>query len=591
MIKRATRLRWRRRARSTKQKAGDLGANADQKIDKFVFRKLDSIIGVRRFVISWIMLLVFLMGGLVVQTRALSRFYQTLEPGHGGIYSEGIVGSFTNANPIYASSASDQTVARLIFSGLMRYDNNGKLVGDLAETVESDDVGKVYTVKLKHGVKWHDGENFDASDVVFTYKTIQTPDARSTLLQNWQDVEIEAIDEFTVKFTLPSTVASFPHSLITGIIPEHILGRFDVEELRGATFNTARPIGTGLFMWDGVQVTGDEDTREEQIGLVAYKDSHIKKPNLERFVVRAFRTEKRLLEVFQGGDLSGIGGLQSAPGELDAKFREYNIPLNQQVMAFFKSSNDVLKDKNVRVALTIGTSRVSATENLGYPVKYVDSPFLKDQFTYDPEIVQPDFNQEKAKNILDKAGWTMGPDGIREKDDLKLSFKLYSQTDSELGKVAQSLQQQWRELGANVEIILEPKQDLNATTASHSYDALLIAIELGTDPDVYAYWHSTQADPRSNNRLNLSEFKSDIADASLEAGRSRVNKDQRKEKYEPFLKEWVDQAPAVGLYQPRYYYVTKTKLFGFDPLSFNTPVDRFANIENWSVSQERVDIY
>ena len=93
--------------------------------------------------------------------RSLSQEYQATVPVEGGIYTEGVLGAFTNANPIYAASAADNTVSKLVFSGLLKYDQSNKLVGDLAESYVSDESGAVHTVVLKENVKWHDGQRVD----------------------------------------------------------------------------------------------------------------------------------------------------------------------------------------------------------------------------------------------------------------------------------------------------------------------------------------------------------------------------------------------------------------------------------------------
>src|SRR5690606_16939246 len=145
----------------------------------------------------WMFLLVLLSGGVIAQTRGLSRFYQQLAPAPGGTYTEGIIGAFTNANPIYATGPVDTAVSRLVFSGLMQYDSYNNLVGDIATRLESNLQASVYTAHLRDDVYWQDGEKLTADDVVFTYQTIQNPDAKSPLLPNWQSVKIEAKDDKT----------------------------------------------------------------------------------------------------------------------------------------------------------------------------------------------------------------------------------------------------------------------------------------------------------------------------------------------------------------------------------------------------------
>ena len=154
--------------------------------------------------------------------------------------------------------------------------------------------------------------------------------------------------------------------------------------------------------------------------------------------------------------------------------------------------------------------------------------------------------------------------------------------------VSRQLQQAWAELGIKIEVVLQDDQDIQASVDGRSYDVLLSAISLGLDPDAYAFWHSSQADPRSVGRLNFSDYKSDAADKSLENGRSRVDEALRSAKYKPFLQAWKTDNPALALYQPRFLYITRGDLFGYNPKSVNTSTDRLNNVHEWMIRQANV---
>jgi len=158
-----------------------------------------------------------------------------LRPVPGGMYSEGLVGSFTNANPLYAAGAADTAVSRLIFSGLFKHDSNNQLVSDLANSWSVDQKQTRYVVTLKRDIRWHDGRPFTADDVVFTYQTIQNPDARSALYSNWQGIKVIKQDAFVVSFDLPNAMSSFPHALTNGIVPKHLLKSIPAYELRSVS--------------------------------------------------------------------------------------------------------------------------------------------------------------------------------------------------------------------------------------------------------------------------------------------------------------------------------------------------------------------
>lgn len=592
MIERNTQLRWRRLFRKRKRQVEDIGVQAEEQVERLFFRRLNRLVNVRRFMVTWIALVVLLVAGLIVQTRQLSSYYQQLSPVAGGTFTEGIIGTYTNANPLYATDAVDAAVSRLMFSGLMKYDANNRLVGDLADSIEVDSRELTYTIRLKPNIRWHDGQPLTADDVVFTYQTIQNADAKSPLFSSWQKVQIAAVDPQTVTFTLPSSLSSFPNSLTNGIVPKHLLKDVPGGQLRSIRFNSVEPVGSGPFKLEQVNVTGvSPETRAEQVAMKAYENYHGEVPKLQRFVIRSYKNEMLLFQALENQELDSASGLMGAGDRLNemTTLNQYNIPLTGQVMVFLKTTNEVLNDTKVRQALVKSVKQNDITAGIGYPVVASRSPFLKSHVGYNPAILQLPTNIDEAKKLLDEAGWKQTGNDVRTKDGKKLQFNLYAQNRTEYAYVTQQLQAGWREIGVQAEVFLQPDNDLQTTVANHSYDALLYGISLGTDPDVYAYWHSSQADVRSLNRLNFSEYSSTAVDRSLEAGRSRSDEALRAVKYKPFLESWRNDAPAFSLYQPRYFYVTRGVISGFESKEMNTATDRYANVEQWMVRQAKTN--
>jgi peptide/nickel transport system substrate-binding protein len=589
---RTTKLRWRRKFRRRKEQVATMSVQAEEKLDKHFIRRMNKLVNVKRFVITWLLLVILLGAGIVVQVRALSNNYQKRVPAPGGIYTEGVIGSFTNANPIYASGAVDSAVSRLIFPGLLKFDSTNKLVGDIAYEWTVDDKEINYTVKLKDNVYWHDGKKLTAKDVAFTYATIQNPDTKSPLLSGWQGIKVTAQDDLTVVFTLPRPLASFTTSLTNGIIPKHLLDGISPAQLRSSVFNTANPVGTGPFKFDAVEVKGDTlDDRREQVGMIANDQYFMGRPQMDRFIISTFRDEQALVESYKKGELDAMVGLESTPETIDSKTQkyEYSIPITGEIVVFFRNSNEILQDKKVRQALVKATNTNEIVTGLGYPVIVARSPLLKQHLGYDGSITQFPQNVAEANQLLDSTGWVKGEDGIRTKDKLKLSLKLYARSTSEYAFITQVLQKQWRAVGVNAEVIMQPSADLQTTVAFHNYDVLVYGISLGTDPDVLPYWHGSQGDIRSGSRLNFSEYKNPTADRALETARSKFDPGTRTAQYRTFLQVWRDDAPAIVLYQPRFLYITRTQVNGFDASSLNGGEDRFSNVHKWTIKTTKVN--
>ena len=593
MVNRASRLRLRRNLKQRKTKVEQVSKTAEKNIDKHFFRRLNKFFSVRRFVFGWVLLLVLLSTGVIIQSRALSGFYQDLNPVAGGTFVEGQAGSFTNANPIYASSPVDKTVSKLVFSSLMQYNSDNELVGDVAKSMEVDKSAVNYTLKLRDDVYWHDGQKLTAKDVVFTFNTIQDADAKSPLRPIWQKVKIAYKNDYEVKITLPHSLSSFPQSLTTGLIPEHLLSNIPASRLRSVAFNTASPVGSGPFKWRNIEVTGDQpEDRQEKIGLSRNAGYYKGAPLIEKFIVRSFHNNEDLLNSYQNNELTGVVGIDKI---LDNKVtsdssQEFNMPLMAQVSVFLKNSNPILKDAKVRQGLIHATDTNAVISRLGFPVVKSDSILLKNHVGYDPKIIQRKFDIAKANKLLDQAGWKKrNSEGVRTKGGQELAFRLFSKDIPDYRAVADELQSQWQQVGAKLDVVLQSEEDLQSVIAFHNYDILLYGISLGNDPDVYAYWHSTQADATSSTRLNFAEYKSEIVDQALEGGRSRTDPKVRAIKYQPMLTSYSDDAPAISLYQPRLLYLTSRKVFNFHAGMIPVATDRFSNVENWAIRQELVN--
>ena len=591
MINRNTRLRWRRKFRSRRQQVEDISVHAEVQLEKHFFKRLTRLFVVRRFVSGWILLLILLAGIVSIQLQSLGGYYQELRPVPGGTYTEGMIGTFTNASPLYATGLVDTTVSRLIFSGLLKYDASNRLVGDLAESWQVTEAGKLYTVKLRQNLKWHDNTALTADDVVFTFQTIKNPDAKSPLFRAWQEVSVKAVDTSTVTFTLPNTLAPFLYGLTTGIVPKHKLDSIPPAQLRSASFNTASPIGAGPFSWEAIETIGDGgETNQQNIGLKAFDNYHNGKPKLQRFVIKTFSGQERLVSSFQSRSLNGLVGMDRTPDVLlgEDDIGERSIPLTAETLVFLRTDSPILKDVKVRQALIQSVDVPSIIKGLSYPAIVSDEPLLHGQLGYNYDLRQLPTNIAQANKLLDEAGWKrQANDQTRTNDKHKLSLKLFASNNPDYAYITQRIQKAWQALGVQVQVTLPNDDELQPVVTGREYDALIYGVSIGTDPDVFAYWHSSQAHPNAPSRLNLSNYKSATADRALEGGRTRLEPDLRTAKYIPFLQSWRNDVPAIALYQPRFLYITRGQLFGFEPKVINSAADRFNNVENWMIRQDQ----
>lgn len=589
---RLIRLRFRRHIRRSQKQVEELGTQAEKQLEQHFFSRFDKLLPIRRFLIGWIGLLVLLCGSVIAQNLSLSTYYQTLRNIPGGIYNEGVLGSFTNANPIYATSEADTTVSKLVFASLFTAGDNGKLVPELASSYNVNTQGNIYTVYLKPNLKWQDGQPLTSSDVVFTYHLIQNPNALSPLQSSWEGINVSADGPLKIVFSLPDPLASFPYSLTNGIVPKHILQNIPAADLRSADFNTIHMIGAGPFSLQAIQVSsnGNPQQNEEKIALVPFGGFEGGKPKLDKFIVNIYASQQELTDAFSSGQLTAMEAVNPPPKSVQDKrgVIANSLILRAAQMVFFKTSSGVLSDQQVRQALIMGADVPAIINKLGYDTPEVREPLLVGQLAYNPAYAQASFNLAAAKDMLTKDGWTLGSNGLRSKAGHNLAFTLTVASNSEDQLVASLLQKQWEALG--VQVSLEYLNSVNFQNALnyHNYDAVLNGISIGIDPDVFVYWASSQASITATNDLNFSEYRDPTADSSLEAGRTRLNPELRTIEYQPFLQAWQQNAPALGLYQPRLLYLTNGYVNGLQPGPLVNSADRFNNVQNWEIREAKV---
>lgn len=565
--------------------AVDLQNQSTQHVKKHVLHRASRIVGVRRFMASWLLLVSLLCiatGATLLQIYSQSR---ASAPVDGGTYTEGLIGTINNLNPLFTSGTVDESISKLLFNGLFRYDTSGTLVADTAKDMQVDESRKIYTINLRSDVRWHDGQPLKADDVVFTINAIQDPATRSTLFASWQGVKVSAVTDSQVRFELPAPFAPFPNALTVPILPKHALEDYKLDRLRTANFNTS-PIGTGPFTFSALRNVG---SKEQQIELNRNKNYFRGAPKLDRFVIHTYPDDELLAQALKEREITAAVDLKADTVESFAKdtsIRPTDIPLNSGVFAFFKTSQPVLADANIRSALAQAIDRQAILQVFKSRYAPLKTPLLPSQLGFDGAF-QQQTNIAEAEKKLDAAGWVKQANGMRAKDGQPLEFGLTTVNTAQYSATASELQKQWMKIGVSIKPqLLTPEQLQQNALAGHAYDILLYGISIGYDPDVYAYWHSSQA--RAGG-LNFSEWKSGRADASLEVARTRLEPVLRQARYKTFLDEWAKSTPAVALYQPRVNYAYHQNARGFVAFPSTSAAERLTNVEDWTVNTKSVD--
>ena len=556
---------------------------------RFILRRIENVRLVMTEIMIWLAAIALLIAGLGIQYSWNSQGSKKDGAKSGGVYVEGVIGNISTLNPLLAASEPEQAVSRLLFSSLYNYDVTGALHTDLAESMTVKD-DKVYTIKLRNAV-WHDGKKLTAEDVVYTINLIKNPQVRSPLRVNWLDISARAIDDSTVEFMLPAVYAGFSHALTFPVIPKHILQSVSPSSMREADFSS-NPVGSGPFAVKRVQ-TSESTSSTDVVRMEPNTRYYGAVSTLSRLELRSYGNESLLVKAVNSGEVSAASGLSLSAAD-NIKSKQYSTKhwlLNKGVYLLMNNRSQTLQDARVRQALRYATDTSSIRATVGDNVARLDTPILQSQIAQKLPAA-PDYSLDKAKALLKEAGWTYNQGQWKGKDGRPLAVAVTTSSGrDEYKKIVDALKQQWSKLGVDVQL---REIDTSSTTTSfvqsvlqpRDYDALLYELELGADPDVFAYWHSSQA---SASGYNFANYSNRTVDNDLVGGRSRTNSALRAAKYIQFVNQWLNDAPAIGLYQSVGSYVLNNGASIVEPRgSLNTMNDRYADVTTWSTGRASV---
>ena len=535
--------------------------------------RLTHISNIRLLILEWTLLVSALVLLAVAQAFWFANSYAEDTFTEGGSYTEATIGEVGSMNPLFATTDSEKVLSRLMFATLSTIDYSGHPGIGLASAIRPDESGKVWTVTLREGLKWSDGEPITSDDVAFTAELIKNPRVDSIYDSGLANVKITKGAEGEIVFTLPTPYADFVSALNFPILPKHILGDSDPQTLNENNFSKA-PVTSGAFTFNALQTTSKND--ETIYYLSANPDYYLGRPLLNSFAVHTYSDKDAIASALNAGTVTATAELTEADREkvFSGQFIEKNSSLNSGAFVFFNTKNAGMKDPALRLAIRQGINLEKIRERAPEAVP-LDYPLLPSQIQIDkyPELPAYDLSSAKAK-INELTGGQFG------------TLELATVNTGYLPAITDALAEELHELGFEVHVSkYEENQDFISNVISmRSYDILVYEVELGADPDLLPYYHSSQA---SNGGLNLSNYRNFLVDDLLLAARDTLDETLRTRKYESFLEYWVNDTPAIGLYRPNltYYYNRNVRTFS-NNVRLVTALDRFSDITNWATTKQ-----
>ena len=492
----------------------------------------------------------------------------------------GIVAPNGVFNPLFEESAYDADINDAMWAPLLEVGYDGLMVSGIAEMPEVSEDGKKYTFTLKEGVKWQDGTPITSEDIEFTFKVLMDKtytgrfERENLDVVGWKDYRdgvtdyiagFEIIDYRTFSITLNSANGKNIYYFNVKPLAKHIYG---VDYVQGNAKDLEKyhrtPFGNGAYKFvsykDG-----------EEVVLVANENYYKGKPKIENLIFRVVNETNQLL-LLQNGDIDVIRQGMSVTDEnlqLLEQLGFANAIITENLGYGYIAINhkeEILQDVNVRKALAYGLDRQSVVEAaFGGQANVIDIPQSTVSWAYpdDEDFVKYPYDPEKAKQLLEEAGWKVGSDGIREKDGVKLSLKfLASSPNSVNDALVPIMIQNYKDIGIEVkaeqmEFRTLIEKQTEAKEGKFSYHLAFLAWALTPDPDSSSVFGT---DGSSNKTL----YSNPVVDELLKNALNEMDQDKRRELYNELYKELSDDLPYIFLYQRKNMDVYLARVKGME---------------------------
>jgi peptide/nickel transport system substrate-binding protein len=474
-------------------------------------------------------------------------------------------------NPVAGHQHADTDTA--IFRGLFKTNAANELVNDMARDWEVSADGKIYTIRLRSGIKWHDGQPFTSEDVKFTIEAVLNPRNHSGLRKSLINIrKIEVLDPLTVRIHLDQPLAPLLSKLKIGLIPKHVLAGkdFNTDE-----FNSMRPVGTGPFRIE-------EWKRGEYLVLAANPAFYDGPPKLDRVIYKFLPDPNvRLVQLKKGEvDVAEIKPKQVAAIKPGDDIELEIVDTTDYRVMMFNLRDPLFKDVRVRRAIRYATDRKALVHGAllghGYPA-YKPLQF---HWVSANDGTDLDNDVKKSEDLLTEAGWVRGPDGIFAKKGKKLSFLLTAPANDPVRQdLAILLASQLLRAG------IEARVDIRDSSVMKipALQAYILGGGIPGEPDgdVYPYFSSRAGEHGSN----YSGYRNERVDELLELGRVTLDPAARKAIYQQLQSILVEDPPYNYLVYLRHIYGVRKGVTGFSQKVFGHGTSPLWNIEQWNVER------
>ncbi|HEY3368893.1 MAG TPA: ABC transporter substrate-binding protein [Symbiobacteriaceae bacterium] len=496
-----------------------------------------------------------------------------------------------NFNPILSATAFGDYVISNVYARLFEFNAKWEPTPYVADSWSATPDGLTWTFNLHHGIKFHDGNELTADDVVFTLMSIKDKDYAGPRGSTVSPVKtITAKDKYTVVMELKEPYAALLTQINLGILEKKLFDGVAVKDFDKAPV-TMNPIGAGPYKFKEYKRSQYVILERNPDWFMSAKDNGA--PFIQTLQYKIVPDDTTAIASLENGELDVMW--QVTPGSVGRLINDHKdtlVPVDFERNGWgymtLNVSSAKLSDVKVRQALTYALDRKSIIDGAMDGRAVIPAgPIPPVSWAYDPAIQPLAFDPAKAKSLLDEAGWKPGADGIREKGGQKLKLTFYASSGNTLIEaIANIAKKNWKDIGVDIDVQL---MDFNALMDNYltpgKFDVTFSGFSLGLDPDSqYTLWHSSQipSTPTSKS-FNRGRYSNPDVDKLLEQGRRETDPAKRKTIYSDFQKKFVNDAPIILVYANKYTDLVSKKIKGG---VFNMPGSGSSYIHYWWMNEQ-----
>ncbi len=501
-------------------------------------------------------------------------------PVYGGKLVFAIPGLFSS-NPLLVTNYEEKNFFSLVYEGLVKYDDELKIVPVLARSWSIQEDGKTIVFNLRENVKWHDEQSLSAQDVKFTLDILLDNRIQSVYKEDLEHItNYKVIDDTTLEVTFDTIYKDALGLFTFPILSSKQYG--GINDILGQ--KAAIPVGTGPYRIRKYHV-------RRVLYLERFKDWWKGKPYINEIEVMLVPDRDSMIATFETKqtDLVQTDDINSRKYEETGDINHHKLMTQDYEFLALNFNNIGLQQKEVRQAMAYAIDREQILNNvlLGHGI-IVDTPIPSDCWMYTDVSDKYKYNPGKARKILQEAGWRiLGQSDTFSKDiddkKVSLTFTLLVNKDNEIRcQVANVIKENLGQIGIQVDVKLLDEEQLNNRLLAKDFDLALVGWNLSSKYNLGFALHSNRIE-EGGNFISFSNAK---MDALLGKLNQTMDEDTVKDIYGDLQTLFVEELPYISLYYRTSSLLIKNEIKGVNPVRED---QLFNDIEKWYISRHQDD--